>query len=879
MKKSVSTVLLVILICSAYFQSFAQQSKLVRSISPSNVAFAEYSSIKAFSDGRGVFISWETRSELNNIGFLVYRLGDNGYEQITQLVPGSYMKNGNRILTNQHYELYDQLGSLRSSYMIQTQLLYGNQTSRAFVPKWTSNFQADTGHTKAELEAMAGTQNGNLRKDSLALPSDLQATVDGSVLPPDPETQHRIMTQGGVKFDIKKDGMYRVTRAELQTAGFDVNSDPTNWRLFMDGNEQAINVAPGGQYIEFYGKGIDVRETDKRTYFLIADSAQGKRIISKFLGNIGGNVVSHNYRYAIEKKERLGISFNQFIKNGDEENYFGRPVYSTFVNCSESAPCLSFDLNGLDLSGLNAVVTVKLQGIPNTPPAHSVRVLLNGEEIGLVNGNGVVSFSSDISVSPGILLEQGNILRLATTTSSDTVFFDSVKVTYSKKYSANQNSVRFFTPGYRKIDVEGFTSANIRIFDTTLDGNPQLITNLPITQNGATYSVKMPSNRPAVMFGIEDSGLLQVPSITPFNPSSLGTPSNQADMVIISYSSPEFMTASETWAAYRRSSAGGSFTVKVIDVADLYDEFSFGEHSAMAIYHFLQYVKNNWQNPRPHYVMLMGDASTDARNYVGLGYNDLVPTMHVGLIFEDTGSDEALADFNHDGVAEMAIGRVPARTLSVINTVFHKTTLFETTVNQSLDRGGVCAFDRPDGFDFEAMCHALMDQLPAGMPKTYINKMIPPNNTTIDPNGHTNLINALNLGPYVVNYSGHGTAGIWSSTNFFNSNDAAMLTNLSNPSIYTMLTCYNGYFMWALNDSLGEALLKAPGGAVATWASTTETTPDYQLLMGSRFYLKTGEGNIRRLGDLVLDAKAIIAGSDVGYSWALLGDPALAVRQ
>ena len=95
-----------------------------------------------------------------------------------------------------------------------------------------------------------------------------------------------------------------------------------------------------------------------------------------------------------------------------------------------------------------------------------------------------------------------------------------------------------------------------------------------------------------------------------------------------------------------------------------------------------------------------------------------------------------------------------------------------------------------------------------------------------------------------------------------------------------MLTCLNGYFTHPRDDSLAEVLLRAPnGGGVATWASSTETTPDYQSRMAERFYHEIGLGNIKRMGDLVIDAKSVIPGSDVGYSWVLLGDPMLKVRQ
>ena len=52
-----------------------------------------------------------------------------------------------------------------------------------------------------------------------------------------------------------------------------------------------------------------------------------------------------------------------------------------------------------------------------------------------------------------------------------------------------------------------------------------------------------------------------------------------------------------------------------------------------------------------------------------------------------------------------------------------------------------------------------------------------------------------------------------------------------------MLTCLNGYFMGG-NESLAEALIKAPnGGAVASWTSTGKTTPDVQEIMATRFFV------------------------------------------
>jgi hypothetical protein len=687
--------------------------------------------------------------------------------------------------------------------------------------------------------------------------------------------QRYLVAQPGVKIAVKNEGMYRVTRAELQTAGFPVDSDSTNWRLFSNGVEQSIIVGDGNQYIDFYGRGADTFETDTAYYYLISDTAPGRRMVSKILSSIGGNVTSANYRSNTERKER--VSYDQNIHNGPAENYFGHPVIS------DPPLTEAFDLSGVDPQGPDAFIQIILQGLSDN--AHNVHVVINGTDAGVLSGSRKTRFGGTIVVPANLLVEGTNTIVLNTLNSNDSNYFDSIKVNFSRRFAAEQNKIFFYNQGYRRANVTGFTSPNIRVFDTTLDGDPQLIVNPQIIQEGDSYTVRMPSNRPAVFYAVEDSALLQSPSVTFDNPSTLASPDNLADMIIISYSSPEFLAASENWANYRRSRNGGQFNVKVVDIADIYDEFSYGLHTGNALRDFLIYANSNWQTPRPSYVLIIGDGSYDRRNYEGFGYWDMVPTLNVDLLYQETGSDDALSDFNEpaDGLADIPIGRIPARDVTSINIALAKTIEFETPTNQDWMRGALFAYDLPLGYDFLAMSQILANQLPASMPKLFVARGLPdPNpNHLEDPMAHQNLINGINAGKFVVNYAGHGSAGIWGSSTFFQVGHMSELTNAHSETIFTMLTCFNGFFLRPrpTDDSLGEALLKAGnGGAVATWASTTETTPDYQLTMGIPFFQGLATGSNSRIGDLIKTSKMSIAGSDVGYSWVLLGDPALKIH-
>ena len=817
----------------------------------------------------GVYIGWEVRQETGTIGFNVYRLGGNGPELVNQtIIHGGAINSSRPIQYATKYEIFDPQGGVKSSYIVRSIAVDGRQSDTATVfPKFTFDFKLDTGHTKGYF-LDTRKKNSNLRSTELALPLDLETVVRNTALAPNLATQRYVASQPGAKIAVRKEGIYTVSRAELQNAGFNVNSNSVNWRLFLEGNEQAILIGAGDQYIRFYGKGMDTRESDTRTYYLISDGVAGKRMIPRILRPLGGNVVTQNYRATSITKDRS--FYAPSVKNGDAENYFGRLVTSAVTN-------IPFELSGVDAASASGTVFVKMQGLLG--PTHTVNIAVNGNAVGAITGVDLLSFSGEFVIPTSFLIDGTNILSLNNSLSSDANLFDSVSVKFGRKFKADQNQIEFYTPGYRKADVGGFSTSNIVVFDTTFDANTQIVINPNIVAADGAFTVKLPADRAAVMYAVEDSATLQSPLVTANTASSYSAENDRADMVIISHSDPDFISSANNWAAYRRNRAGGAFSVKVIDVADIFDEYSYGVLSAEAINQFLQEAKDHWQTK---YVLLLGDGSRDPRNYEGAGYNDLIPTTMVDLIYEETGSDDALTDFDHDGLADIPIGRIPARSTNDINVALAKTMTFETPVLQSLDRGVACAYDLPQSYDFEAMCQSVLLQLPTGTPLFPVGRGFPaPNQNQADPEAQARLLTVLNNGPIAINYSGHGSSGAWASVNFFGNPSIPSLNNISKPTVFTMLTCLNGYFLRPrLEDtSIAELLVTSPtGGAVATWSSTTDTTPDIQGVMGERFYNQLGIGQIKRMGDLIKDAKSTIAGSDVGYSWVLLGDPALQVR-
>ena len=827
-----------------------------------------FANVAAYSDGKSVWLAWQMEAEVGNIGFNVYRASGDGVELLTQIkmVAGAAMHAREVPEYGASYNFYDQFGDGTATYYVETLSLNGTKvTSQQIYPRYVPSLTEFTGLSVEEMQARGGVLRPTVLENSVpSFTKDIAAEIEEYRQLADSSTHRMVISQPGVvRINVKRTGIYRVTSAQLQAASFDVGSDSSVWQLYAEGVQQAIIVGPNASYIEFYGTGIDTAESDTRTYYLMKGSSAGKRIENRVAHPAAGTVTTPSYLQTFVKKER--IQFVDDVFNGDAENYFGRGIGTSPNNTP-----VAFNLTGVDFNRPEASIQVNLQGYSNGD--HLVEVTLNGEVLAPLSGVNTNSFTRTYSVPTSFLREGANSIKFrASASGADFVFFDSISVSYNRKFVAEQNTLTFYTQNFRIARLGGFSSPNVRVFDMTHEGSPVLMTNLSFYQTGATFGTDIPAARGRSFYAADDSAILSPDSVTSNNPELVAVPTNAANLVIISYK--DFMTQAETWAQYRRAQG---VTVKVIEVSELYDEFSYGSHSSDAIKNFLQYASQSWQTA-PQYVLLIGDASWDPRNYENVGFFDFIPAKLVSTIYSETASDEALADFNNDGLAELAIGRIPARTVTEVNTMFTKTVNWESSLTPTTmtSRGVLFAYDFNVGYNFAAMSNRLRDQLPAATPATFVFRG--------DTDANTNLISSMSTGKFMINYSGHGTAGSWGgSPTFFNVSSVPLPTDHS-PAIYTMLTCSNGFYHWLYFPSISESLIMVPNkGAVVAWASSGKTLPNVQEEMAVRFYAKVGAGTIPLIGDLVRDAKTALVppydSPDVRLSWALLGDPMLKVR-
>ncbi len=702
--------------------------------------------------------------------------------------------------------------------------------------------------------------------EKLILPSSVLEEMAKGVAAPNPAVHAAVVGEPGVRIGVRKDGLYRVTKNELEKSGFNVSGNSDLWQLYLNGVEQALHIGPKADYIEFYGKGFDSAETDLRVYYLVSGKSAGKRIKTMVERPPSSRMIAKNYVQTLIVRDRL--HYFDKVMNGDSENYWGRPI--TSFDHSK----FNFRLSGVDLRTSEATIELAFQG--RTWEQHNVGIQLNGKPLGTATGHARDSYSKTFAVPTNFLQEGVNTLVFRSPgPSSDQSLFDAVRVTFRRKYIANENRLSFFAEKNQMTRLAGFSSQDVRVFDMTADGTPVLIGGPRATKSGKTFGVIVAAaDRGRVMFAVSDAGVLSPASITPNDPTMLAQKSNAAELVIIAHKN--FLTQAEDWANYRREQG---VTVKVVEVSEIFDEFTYGVFDSNAIKTFLRYARENWRIP-PAYILLVGDASYDSRNYEGHGYNNLVPTKIVPTDLMETGSDSALGDFNDDGISEMAIGRIPARDSKAVTVALAKVKAWERTIPAIEERGVLFAHDKNDErarYDFPAISQRLRKHIDESVDATLIGHGEP---VILSETPQDRLVSSINKGKFLVSYIGHGTTGAWVNSLFFSIKNIPGLTNADNPSIFTMFACLNGYFLHVSNKSLAESLLEAPnGGAVAVWASAGEPVLEHQEEMAARFLQRINSGSIERLGDIVRDAKsAIPKDTDIRRSWVLLGDPMLKVR-
>jgi uncharacterized repeat protein (TIGR01451 family) len=849
-----------------YANNFATQSELIET--PTGVKLEAFT---AGATSMGSLLSWKTGGETRNLGFNVYREVNGQRVRLNpSLIAGSALIMRHALAQHgaKTYAWMDRSGGANNGlYWLEDVDVNGTRTFHGPI-----SAQNDSSAQSASQALMVQELNVPDAAPGNASASEVMeavASVSVSTVQQQ-QTQFQLAGQPAVKIFVRHEGWYKVTQPQLVAAGLSASVDPSQLRLFAEGIEQPILVVGAGPgsggfgpqaTLEFYGTGIDTFYSDKRVYWLVAGNQTGLRISQQ--GYEPGGPQPQSFLQTVLLNQRTTY-FAALLKQ-NTDNFFGALVSPASVDQVLIAP------NVAASAMANANLRVVLQGVTEAQ-AHDVTIAMNGSTLGELDFNSQDEGDITLRVPAGILRRGANTVTLmAQNGENDLSLVDYITLTYPQTYTAEADSLKFTAEAGDHVVVNGFSQAPTILLDITNPAEPIQVAPQVLSEKGKfSLAAKVPWSTSGVhtLLALTGKRMTAPFELLRNSPSNLHSAQAGSEVVMISY--PEF--EAQLGPLFQLHKAEGK-TVALVNVNDIYDEFNFGERSPYAIRSFLQTATAQWKNA-PKYLLLMGDASLDPRNYLGQGFFDFVPTKIIVTSELKTASDDWFSDFNNTGFAQIATGRLPVRTQADANTVVGKIAGYANSQPGGWTNQTLMVADRDDSIDFTKQSQSVQAMLPKSM------KAIDIYSGNVDAaTARQEIIADINTGDLLVNYTGHGSVEVWSGDELFDDNAAALLTNGPRLPVFLIMNCLNGFFQDVYTESLAESLLLSKnGGAVAVWASSGLNQADPQAQMDKAMVQALFTQPSPALGDAIRQAKSGIADPDVRKTYILFGDPLLRLK-
>ncbi len=526
------------------------------------------------------------------------------------------------------------------------------------------------------------------------------------------------------KFKVAKTGLYRINQSTLASLGL-TNTPAEYFQLWRNGKEQRLftSVATGpftgSDYIEFWGKSND-GAADNALYLkpgyqlcdsfsLHTDTASYFLTVNPFAGNL---------RYT-------NTANNVALNTLPEENYFMRTVAKAYrqvynrgyaVQVGELVYSSSYDISegwtsGDISAGEPFALTELFQGLNvyTAGPANSVSLriaaggnALNTRKVKIKMFNSLVAsitcnyfdtLKRSFDNLPLSYLASPDFVPISVADSSvnpfDRIVLANLAFTYPAKFNFNGLQNFYF-------ELKPTTTGNYLVIENFNSGAAAPV--LYSLNDGARYAgdlnvpgkvrfvlpASMDAVRKFILVSEEASNINTVNTVTAKNFINFNQTNNQGNYLIISnpvlYNDGAGNNYVEQYRQYRGTEPGGAFNAKVVDIDELYDQFSFGitQHPG-AIRDFIRFAYRQFAT-RPEYVLLIGRGVTS----IEYKQNETNPDMRkIEMVptFGWPASDVQLACDPGTNVPLVPIGRISAINGTEIKHYLNKVIEYEQAQN------------------------------------------------------------------------------------------------------------------------------------------------------------------------------------------------------
>ncbi len=424
----------------------------------------------------------------------------------------------------------------------------------------------------------------------------------------------------------------------------------------------------------------------------------------------------------------------------------------------------------------------------------------------------------------------------------DVVLLDYIDITYWRECIAHDDMLEFnkptsYSPGLMQFEINEFTVPDIDVYKLGVSKFENLSIESGLPEGGAPYVLTFQDqvfDNNTKYIAVSNSHKLVPKEVLPDYPSNIRNPNEQADYIVIS--KREFLKEDILYdfAAHWYDEKG--LIVKTVSIESIYDEFNHGLKSDKAIKDFISYAYNNWQEPAPQYVLLLGHASYDERPNSPNKEYSVVPThmswsWSVGATVDDNWFVSIVGD---DELPDLAIGRIPIWETGQILPVFAKTFQYNTQPNFNDNwRNHLMLIAGGSGVFEEQSQRLNKKYIPKSFRVSRIFAQADHNNPYWG--STTNIKDYIDDGTAFIQFMGHGGGQVWSDLNLMNLGDISTLFNDNYP-IISSLTCYTSNFEEPGISCLGEAfVLEAGKGAIGFFGGAAKGFLDQDEDLGAFF--------------------------------------------
>lgn len=710
-----------------------------------------------------------------------------------------------------------------------------------------------------------------------------------------------------VKIVVDTTSWFGITQDALVDSGVDINKiDPATIRLwnkedevlvFIEGNEDG-SFDKNDQII-FYGEKAPSPDgavfdnnfyTNDNVYWLTWGGDQGRRYMTESVfPTLPSHQVYHpqngTYRYT-KKIERDDVLLRLRDINIDEQwdimdHFFmtpsihpGETVHFPFIlpvpdKSTNSTFDISVNVQGVSRNNHN--VDIKINDRITTSgewfgqsPFDIVSNPNNGYESNFLN-NGENQISLDLS---GDSPDQR----------FDNIYLNWFEITYDKLYSAFSDYIKFSRDKTLAIttqfNIDGFTNSDIFLFKEGVSRLRDFIVD------------ETSEDRYEILF--QDFYGENSPSYYAFTRDQLNSAKN------ISTVQPITTLLSDIQNTYITISPDSFSTIleplvnlhdgAIVDVDDIYRQYSYGILSPYGIKSFLQDVY--YRNEQLKYVLIgmqnndyySGDDSFFASNYV--------PSMKI--IAKEFGaaiSDYWYACLDDDLFPEIAVGRFPASNKNELEQIVNKSINHINRGSYTWDNNILFIGGLEEDFkdQSELLLRGWVDR-GQFISRLYIDRS---SEETTFYGTTDSLLNHLNRGLSYINFVGHGGGAVWGDRSILGHTNIEDLSNNNKVPFVTSMTCFTGDY--SIPNSLGrEMLLAETGGALAWYGSSGKgwigndyllIDPLNKLLYKQEEYTIGEMINLSKIQYYVSHSNITRRAKTQLFQYNLAGDPAIKLKK